>query len=307
MRAALTYSCLVALLLLAGLGLKHSGISVLGCPGEGYDDDTYLAHCRTNTYGDYEEGALYYGLEPAELDAIRASDVVFLGDSRMQYAFSLSRTSGDWFARRHARPHLMGLAGQGVEAAERILLRHQVKAPLMVIDATQFFRPDAPWASSPAMYTVKRGWQGVHRNVCGAIPRLCRIYQAIYRSRSTGAWTVYSLPSARIPVAPRRKDTTDAGTIRSRAQLFLDRLGADRRCVVLTSIPNNEHFAPEDVAALAEELGVRAVIPALAGLDTLDDWHLDTDSATRWSAAFLDGLDAILVSCRPPPRPNSGA
>jgi hypothetical protein len=57
------------------------------CRAQPHGPDDFLAYCRSLRYGDYEHGALYYGLEPKARESIRAAQVLFLGSSRLQAAF----------------------------------------------------------------------------------------------------------------------------------------------------------------------------------------------------------------------------
>src|SRR5262249_54242624 len=63
-------------------------IDNLHCRSSGYGVYDFLAYCRSKQYGDYEHGALYYGLEPAARDNIRNAQVIFLGSSKTQAGFS---------------------------------------------------------------------------------------------------------------------------------------------------------------------------------------------------------------------------
>ena len=75
---------------------------------------------RRRNYGDYEHGAFWFGLEPA-LDFASKADVLFLGNSRMQKAFSTT-ASADWFSAASAKYYLMGFSyGEHVSFAEMLL------------------------------------------------------------------------------------------------------------------------------------------------------------------------------------------
>jgi hypothetical protein len=49
--------------------------------------------------------------------------------------------------------------------------------------------------------------------------------------------------------------------------------------------------------SVATGLGLNLVAPRLDGLITFDHVHLDTDSAQRWSAAFLDDAGPQIRKC----------
>ena len=83
----------------AGLGLYFGKPIVFGtgkiagCHANHYSDDTYLAYCAAKGYGDYEHGAFYFDMEPAAHEALNRTEVVFLGNSISQFAFSTKSAS----------------------------------------------------------------------------------------------------------------------------------------------------------------------------------------------------------------------
>src|SRR5258705_9120385 len=59
-----------------------------------------IARCRaTKGYGDYEHGAFFFDMEPAAHDALERTQVVFLGNSISQFAFS-TKSAGEIFQAR---------------------------------------------------------------------------------------------------------------------------------------------------------------------------------------------------------------
>ena len=72
------------------LGLRLD--SLFACQAAGYGPDRYLAYCQATNYGDYDHGAFWFGLERAALDAAANADVLFLGNSRMQFGLSTDAT-----------------------------------------------------------------------------------------------------------------------------------------------------------------------------------------------------------------------
>ena len=90
-------------------------------PANGYSADRYIAYCAGANYGDYEHGAFWFDLEPPALDFASKADVLFLGNSRMQNAFSTTATA-DWFSAASARYYLMGFSyDENVSFAEALL------------------------------------------------------------------------------------------------------------------------------------------------------------------------------------------
>src|SRR5512147_1442577 len=91
------YIVILVCSLLGGLAYKLRGEGIFACPASGYGPDYYLAHCETTGYADYDHGAFWYGLESRARQSAAAADVLFLGSSRMQFAFSTDETRS-WFS-----------------------------------------------------------------------------------------------------------------------------------------------------------------------------------------------------------------
>lgn len=89
-------------------------------------------------------------------------------------------------------------------------------------------------------------------------------------------------------------DQLDATT--AKAEAFIDQWGGERRCMIVTVTPRTGtplRFA----RLLAEHLGTPGVFPEVHNLVTIDDSHLNTDSAERWSAAFLQAASPYIGAC----------
>ena len=78
------------------------GAGIFACPATAYGGNHYLGYCQGSAYGDYDHGAVWFGLEPGVREAAAAADVLFLGNSRMQFGFS-APALGQWFAEAPAR------------------------------------------------------------------------------------------------------------------------------------------------------------------------------------------------------------
>ena len=85
------------------------------CRTQRHGPDDFLAYCRSLRYGDYEHGALYYGLEPKARESIRAAQVLFLGSSRLQAAFAANAIR-EYFRARSIRYFVMGFGYGDVSA-----------------------------------------------------------------------------------------------------------------------------------------------------------------------------------------------
>ena len=88
--------------------MREAGI--FACPASAYGGNHYLGYCQGSAYGDYDHGALWFGLEPGVREAAAAADVLFLGNSRMEFGFSAPAVLGRWFADAGARYYLLGFS-----------------------------------------------------------------------------------------------------------------------------------------------------------------------------------------------------
>jgi hypothetical protein len=312
-RPALYVAILVATILGAtGYKLRHSGL--FACEASGYSPDHYLAYCQATSYGDYDYGAFWYGLEPAGTAAAANADVLLLGDSRLEFGLSTDATRR-WFSSHSLRYYLLGFAYNGNMAFARPLLaRLQPKARLYVINVDRFFRdqPTPPAqavmrdSSARARYDEKRLWQAPHRSLCKRLGSLCGDGAAFFRARSTGAWVRDGGEWSAAPVA--YSDSVDRAQLDSEVvagRRFLSALPVTQDCIVLTMIPKSGTAlgnAEGTARAIAASLGLPLVAPRLDSLSTFDGSHLDGASAERWSAAFFDAAAPLLQKCLSTPR-----
>src|SRR5262245_20021748 len=101
------YSCVILIAASIACVYQFRTKTLFACPADGYRADQYVAYCTGASYADYEHGAFEFGLEPTVRDHVRNADVPFLGNSRLQFAFSTTATA-DWFSAASARYYLMG-------------------------------------------------------------------------------------------------------------------------------------------------------------------------------------------------------
>jgi hypothetical protein len=287
--------------------LRHN--MIFACQATGYTSDRYLSYCGATNYGDYENGAFWFNLEPtAELSAAKA-DVLFLGNSRTQFAFSTVATK-QWFSSASASYYLLGFILFENSIFERALL-HKLKprAKVYIINIADFFQPfETPVANvimhdpaERARYLGKRYLQFVHEAVCMKLTPICGHTISIYRSRQTGMYFFqdYNLPKgSERPISYEHKidkRETDDGI--SVGRTFISDLPAKPECVILTVVPYPG--TKIDVAdAIASGLGKMLVLPEqLDGLQTFDGVHLDAASAERWSAAFFKTAGPQIQQC----------
>jgi len=283
------------------------------CSAEGYDDDHYLAYCEYGRYGDFEHGALLYSMEPGAVEQVKKADVLFLGNSRAQYAFSteasiaaMNDTGIPWYA--------MGFGfGAKSDMPEAMFKAHDLKPKLVVINADPFFSESAAGLSGKVLaggdafiaeYGKKRKLQDLHPSLCerfgdGPWSSLtCGNKPTLFRARSNGTWDVrYYRPDQHIPVVysdTHQMDKLDETA--EAADLFFANTGIDRSCVVLTVTPQSPtpvKFTNE----LAKRLNVSFEFPQLEDLWTIDASHMDVPSGERWSAAFMEKLQPHIERC----------
>jgi hypothetical protein len=303
----LLFALLVIAAALGAYLVKLRDDGIFACPAGGYGADGYLAYCHAGDYGDYEHGAFWFGLDPAATRAARAADVLFLGDSHLQFALSTSATA-DWFAAAKLRYYLLGFGyGEDVGFTERLLGRLHPRARIYIINVDGFFdrtetvaakAATGDWASL-VHFAGKRWWQELHRPLCGALPQLCGQKYVIYRSRATGAYRAMgegefvSSPVAADDTVDRRVVTSSLAVGRE----FLAAASIDPRCVLLTIVPNGA-TKTETASLIAKGLGRELIVPRVEGLQTFDGIHLDPASAERWSAAFLRAAAPEIERCR---------
>ena len=180
-----------------GERLKLRTDTIFSCQADGYSRDRYLAYCNGANYADYEHGAFAFDLEPAAQDFARDAEVLFLGNSHLEVAFSTVATA-DWFSAASARYYLMGFSySENMVFAEKSWTRYTPKPESIVINVDDFFvQSETPPVKAilhdpqaRQRYEEKRRWQLVHEAICGTFAVLCGNSSVIFRSRET--WGVH--------------------------------------------------------------------------------------------------------------------
>ena len=308
-RPALYILILLGVCVAAGL-YKTRADSIFACQASGYTSDRYLGYCDVKGYGDYEHGAFWFDLEPAaEMSAARA-DVLFLGSSRMQFAFSTAATA-HWFASGSSY-YLLGFIGyENSIFAGALLHKLKPRAEVYIINLPEFFQPfEAPLAkmvmhdaAARTRYEVKHLSQIFHRAICGQMPAICGRGWAIFRSRQTGFYapeyiSLFKLRGNSQPVSYDQKvDQREIDEAIAIGRIFLSELPARAECVILTAVPTvGTRLGVTN--AIARGLGKRLVVPQdPEGLQTFDGSHLDEASAQRWSEAFFETAGPRIKKC----------
>lgn len=305
---------LVVLAAMVGAFAWHMrGAGIFACPATAYGENGYLGYCQGSAYGDYDHGAVWFGLEPGVREAAAAADVLFLGNSRLQFGFS-APALGQWFEGAGARYYLLGFShNETAEFTEPLLASLQPKARAYVINVDKFFfERESPPAGevmhapdAATRYAAKRTWQAPHRLLCGALPALCGNEISFYRQRDTGEWRYDGANGIVAETVEDDRPDYAGGDPKQMAQVtknarafaaFLDGLGVPRDCVILTYVPsteNNRRLANVIATALDQDL----IAPDGKGLRTIDGSHLDRDSAQVFTTAFLAEAGPRLAQC----------
>lgn len=303
-RSGLYILLFLAVAISTGTHSLHSN-GIFGCPATGYSSDRYLAYCGAGKYGDYEHGAFWFNLEPAASSAARNAQVVFLGNSRMQFAFSSKRTS-DWFSSHSASYYLLGFSDFGNYMFEAPLLRKlHPTAKVYVINIDAFFEQSDSETAKTVMrddsvktrYEQKRRWQRIHELICANVKAACGHNFTLFRSRSSGAWLLPGIQRKSDPVSyDNAVDQNRFKAYTARGNEFLPSLSADRACIILTIVPTVK-TGIGNARAIADALGLKLVAPMPPGLITFDRSHLNPESAQRWSAAFFQEAGPQIQKC----------
>ena len=314
LRAAVTrpalYVGIVLCALVLAFGYKLRTESIFACPASGYGSDDYLGYCQTTGYGDYDHGAFWFGLEPEAEYAAANADVLFLGNSRMQFAFSTEATTG-WFSSIAARYYLLGFSyGENSQFEAPLLEKLNTQARAYVINVDRFFDEERMTSPADAIqhrstealsnYEEKRLWQRLHKKICTSLPSVCGHEIAFFRSRATGAWQLRGTEdfkaAAIAEATPDAEDRAHWERYAATGEQFVAHLRVDRRCVVLTLSPWGATKLAE-ARAIADALKLELIAPDVPGLRTLDGDHLDRVSAEKWSAAFFEAAGPRIRKC----------
>lgn len=133
------FSLLIALAFGGTFVYKVRFDGIFACPASGYGSNAYLSDCTARTYGDYDHGAFWFGLEPQARRAAAEADVLIIGSSRLQFAFS-GKATANWFSALGIRPYLLGFSSsETVVFFEPLLAKIRPRAKVYVINVDRFF------------------------------------------------------------------------------------------------------------------------------------------------------------------------
>lgn len=285
------------------------------CNPAGYSDESFLSYCHSARFGDLEHKVYWQNLEPGIIDNVRNADVLFLGNSRTQYAFSTSVVT-DFFARKDYSHYVFGFGMGSQNSVPEILSeKYNIRPKAVIINADPFFTNRISGTNKAMLeHTWSRQWElkvkrflsNQQKNICSnndsgfSYSLMCRgVEETLYRRIEDGHWDVrYFRKNKRIPT--NIDNQQDLGVTIEEAKViaehFIETLGLSKHCVVITVTPRTQ--TPLDFAKkLAKGLEVTGIFPKLTNLVTVDDSHLDPTSALRWSQALLDEAETVLERC----------
>jgi hypothetical protein len=299
------YILIVVLAVVTAYAYKLRTEGIFSCQADGYTPDRYLAYCNGADFGDYEHGVFWFEMDPQMQNFARNAEVLFLGSSRLQIAFSTAATA-EWFSSLSARYYLLGFGyDENLGFTEPLLRKLHPQAQVYVINVDGFFdQSETPPAKivmgdpdARNRYENKRQWQNVHELVCKTIPAICGDSYVVFRSRETGTYNVNPgkfkiKPVSYNPFVDQKKVKTEIAS----ANDFLSHLPVKSECIILTMVPAVETNL-ESAKAVASALGLDLLAPEPLGLQTMDESHLDKRSAERWSNAFFQMAGARILKC----------
>lgn len=300
------YIAFLVLILVGAYGYKLRTEGIFACPADGYPSDGYLAYCNATAYGDYDHGAFWFDLERETQQNAATADVLFLGSSRMQFAFSNEETR-NWFAARNLRYYLLGFSNtETIQFFEPILATLASQAKVYIINVDRFFddRVTPPMTAIlrdkdiEDQYNKKKFWQYLHQPLCTVFPVLCGSQLTFFRFRENGNWLLRGsggTETSGVSVGPSSNEEKWQHYA-ALAETFISALPVERQCIVLTITPYNATMLTE-ATAIASALGLELFFPAVEGLRTFDGSHLDPPSAERWSKAFFNVAGDRIQNC----------
>jgi hypothetical protein len=285
---------------------------VAACGPAPQRSSAFLAECTQRNFGDFEHAAYLWDLEPSAVRALQAADVVFLGNSRMQIAFS-TRAVSQYFSRNGISYYVLGF-GYDEESAfpEHLLRKYHIKPKAYFINADPFFNDHlsipadelesmrlSVWLS----YAFKTMFVREQRLICG-IPGLCvRSQNTLYRVPEDGTWIwqEFWLPSARsLPLTAEKGMTLNDSQL-SHAKVLAREFAASSsvppECIILTGVPTNVVDSQAVAAEIGRAAGLQVILPDVENVNTADQSHLNADSAERWSTAVIAKAAPILEAC----------
>lgn len=269
-------------------------------------DENYVASCDYRPYGSFEHQVFFHGLRDTGR-RIREADVIFVGDSRVGFAFSRPNIEA-FFSNRGVRFLISSFGyGEGLLFASEVLRRHHAQPTLLVINVAPLIYKLYP-VSEPALYAMNNpiasyfdaiftlAAHSVYAYLCPT----CGGLAVMMRSRRTGQWDWRTFDAANgkgaieisITDPPSDEELQRWASV---AEGWVRKLieAARPRCVVLTDIP---YMGPVGIYAreLGRRLNVPVLLPEAGPMRGFDKQHLDGHSSVAWTNAFMSESDALV-------------
>lgn len=315
-RFSLAFVLLAVLFSLSIFVWKRSDVFpwIGSCNPAGYSEGSFMAYCHSSRFGDFEHRAFWKELEPV-MPYVREADVLFLGNSRTQYAFSTNPVL-DWFASSPLTHYVFGF-GMGSQniVPERLAEKYKLRPRSLIINADPFFTDFESVTNKNAFeesavreweYRAKMWLQNRQQAICANEGEgiLAKLFcggdmETLFRKYENGHWDVrYFRKNQHIPVKIDNNQSNRVSVAKAAdiAERFFDSFGVDKECVILTVTPRAQ-TALAFGESLAAELGVAGIFPLPENLMTVDASHLDPPSADRWSALLMQEAAPILEAC----------
>lgn len=307
---------LTAVLAISGFWLNNA----LKCGVWGYKPGWFVGYCsnpKYGDYGDYDHGALFYGLETVAVNNAKQADVLIFGNSRTLFALPSDGTR-PYFSKlglsyfnlafgHDERDHFPLRLAQKLELRPKLIIINvdpMFSGTMSHVGLNLIASPLDVWLRYRAKWLLNKS----HKRICETAPWLCGSQQGplgtFFRSEIDGGWGFYEVipDSEGIPITEIKKQPmvisqeTLAPFI-DNARKFIDGLGFENKCVIFTGVPNSLVNSEEVALHIAKALNLFHAIPRISGLFTIDGSHFTTPSADRWREAFFNELQPILASC----------
>jgi hypothetical protein len=271
--------------------------------------DDYLGYYR----GAVEEYAVYDNLGHVS-DALKNADVIFLGNSRVEFAFRDRAILDRFFAARSLKYYVAAFGyGEQSPFPQAIIRKYDLHPKWVIVNPDPFFGGTPSYVAKKVMaesdfdafkfqletVSAFESQRYLHRIVpyLGTLWWIHSNAEWIwFRSKRNG--TIF-LSAGRGDPAPAVAPSINAyGALwepgRVPAAIEFKRDLAKRGAkLVLTRVPPDSDVSP---IGFAKVLHVPLIAPDLTGLWTLDGHHLDDHSAARFDAAFLEEFGRLLDS-----------
>ncbi len=273
----------------------------------------YLAYFN----GDIEHFAIYDNLDGAA-ESLKHAEVLFLGNSQMQYAFRDRSVLQQFFLARGLSYFILAFGyGEGATFPEAIIRKFDLHPKWVIVNADPFFGTVPSAVASRAMsFGHLEAWKSSFEAVSSlAVQR--RIHQIFpdfapsqydvhpqwiyYRAKSDGTLRLAAWRGTPGAIAP--SDSTSGPPPRpdviNEAERFKRELDARGGQLVLTWVPPSSGNTARNLASL---LQVPLIVPEEMGLSTIDGTHLDYESCRHFSTSFLAAFGRIVGRVRNAPR-----